>query len=138
LLAATCIITIASCLAGLAYNVVTLRVAFSGDFEDVAELKKAPYFYQAFYAMSAICVTFYLSLIVSSVGLMAGNARSLLPFTVAMTLEVVYIVSVRALWKHPTKGYSVASATGVANGGLMFQFIILLPVWAPVVLWAAR
>jgi hypothetical protein len=33
----------------------------------------------------------------------------------------------------------VAGATGVANGGMMAQFFILLPIWGPVVvLWARQ
>jgi hypothetical protein len=33
---------------------------------------------------------------------------------------------------------SVGAATGIANGGLMAQFIILFPLWAPLVVWWAR
>ncbi len=48
-------------------------------------------------------------------------------------------VGIGILWTVPKIGLSVAGATGAANGGLMAQFIILFPLWAPfAVHWARK
>jgi hypothetical protein len=49
--------------------------------------------------------------------------------------ELIYLFAIGALWLKPTFGRSIAAATGVANGGLMAQFVVLLPIWGPVSLW---
>lgn len=131
----TAIITILCCLLGLLYNCSSLTSAFSGTFGSADE---QPVFYLAFYAMSAVCIVFYLCLIGFSIDLIRGNFRTFVPFIVVLLLEVAYFFSISALWMHPTIGGSVAGATGVANGGLMPQFFILLPLWAPIVLCLAK
>jgi len=51
--------------------------------------------------------------------------------------EVMYFFFIAMLWIHPEFGLSIGAATGVANGGLMFQFLIGFPLWAPLaVIWA--
>jgi hypothetical protein len=55
-----------------------------------------------------------------------------------LLFEVIYFLSVSLLWTRLTSGMSVAAATGVANGGLMVQFVILFPLWGPLVLWWAK
>jgi len=137
----TTLITILCCFYGLIYNLSTLKVAISGGFEEVEEADEpmdTPYFYPAFYSMSAVCFVFYVCLLAFSVDLISGSFRTLIPFTIVAVLEVIHFVSVAKMWRHPRFGYSVAAASGVANGGLMAQFVILLPLWAPLVLWYAK
>lgn len=56
-----------------------------------------------------------------------------------LLFEIVYFFSLGMLWLAPSMGMSVAAATGVANGGLMAQFLILFPLWAPLLaFWARR
>ena len=131
----TAIITVLCCLFGLFYNSSSLISASSGAFENVDD---QPYFYQAFYSMSVICIVFYLCLLGFSIDFIRGNFRTVIPFTGVLIIEVVYFFSIGSLWMDPKIGMSVAGATGVANGGLMAQFIILLPLWAPIVLWVAK
>ena len=128
-------VTVVACLIGLYYNFSTLTIDMSNSSDD---FETPPYFYQAFYSMSAICILFYLSLLVMSADFIRGNYRMLLPFTGVMVAEVIYFFLVGALWFHPQFGRSIAAATGVANGGLMIQFATLLPLWAPLALWAAK
>jgi len=132
---ATAIITILCCLFGLFYNFSSLMSAFSEEFENG---ENQPYFYTAFYSMSIICILFYICLIGFSVDFIRGHFRTIIPFTAVLIAEVVYFFSIGTLWLHPEFGMSIAAATGVANGGLMAQFIILLPLWAPIVLWVSK
>ena len=88
------------------------------------------YFYPAFYTMSAVCVVCYVLLLACSTALLRSRVRWSGLLTGVLVFEVVYFFAVAALWMVPTIGQSVAGATGVANGGLMAQFIILFPLWA--------
>ncbi len=132
---ATAIITILCCLFGLFYNSSSLISAFSGVFGNKED---QPYFYAAFYSMSVICILFYICLIGFSIDLIRGHFRTIIPFTGVLIVEVIYFFSIGTLWLHPKFGMSIAAATGVANGGLMAQFTILLPLWAPIVLWVSK
>ncbi len=97
------------------------------------------YFYAAFYAMSVICIVCYLALLwggVRLVRLRFSGSRLLIG---VWMFEVVYFLGVGFMWHVSEVGASVAGATGVANGGMMAQFVILLPFWGPIaVVWAKR
>ena len=134
----TALITILCCLIGLYYNISGLKAVISKGHGQPEEIEAAPFIWPAFYTMSAICIAFYLCLIGFSIDLIGGSSRAVVPFAIVMFLEAVYLVGVGALWKHPTIGYSFACASGIANGGLMVQFIIALPLWAPFILWMAK
>jgi hypothetical protein len=114
-----------------------MTVALSGAFPPDKDL---PYFYQAFYAMSAICILCYLTLIFCGVAFLRRTVRFVWLFVSIMIFEVVYFFSLGFfLWPMPQLGLSVAGATGVANGGLMVQFLILFPLWGSILaLWAKR
>lgn len=56
-----------------------------------------------------------------------------------LLFEIGYFVLVGMSWQLPDFGESIAGASGVANGGMMAQFFILLPLWGPpAVLWIKR
>jgi hypothetical protein len=94
-------------------------------------------FYRAFWAMSAVCVICYIVLLICSVNLVLLRLGWSRPFIAVVLFEVVYFTGVAALSLHPVIGRSVAAATGVANGGLTVQLMILFPFWAPLILlWA--
>jgi hypothetical protein len=131
----TAVTTIICCLIGLLYNYNTIAIIRTGAFE---RLPQEPHFYPAFYTMSAICIVFNLVLICFSMDFLRGFFRCLKSFTIVMVFKVINFFAIGAFWLHPTLGRSVASATGVANGGLMAQFLILLPLWAPLVLFIAQ
>ncbi len=131
------LVSIVAAVVGLCYHANVLVAAFDGRFSDAASKEQLAGFYPAFYTMSAICVTCYLLLLASGVNLMRARLRWAGLLMAVLIFEVAYALGVRALWASPL-GPPIAAATGVANGGLMVQFIILFPLWAPLVLWRAR
>lgn len=124
---------------GLYYNGSSIVVSFSGAFTEGESRHDTPYFYPAFYIMSAICILCYSLLIVFGVQFIRGRAFRVEWFITLVLFEIVYFFSIGMLWLVPGIGMSVAAATGVANGGLMVQFLILFPLWAPLLaFWAQR
>jgi hypothetical protein len=89
--------------------------------------------YTAFYLMSAICIVCYLSIIAASVGLCLGSATCARLLAMVLLFEVLYFFAIGALWTLPTAGRGIGAATGIANGGLMVQFLLLMPIWIPIV-----
>ncbi|XZE42740.1 hypothetical protein SH467x_002272 [Pirellulaceae bacterium SH467] len=118
---------------GLLYNASSLSAAFSGAFDKVPDIAALPHFYTAFYLMSAICIVCYLFIIVASVGLCLGSATCARLLAILLLFEVFYFFAIGALWTLPIVGPGIGAATGVANGGLMVQFLLLMPIWIPVV-----
>jgi len=98
-----------------------------------------PYFLPAFLIMSGLCIGFYVILLVFGIQFVRGRTGLIRMFSGLMVCEVIYFLSVSFLWLMPGIGRSIGAATGVANGGLMFQAVILFPLWAPfAVKWAKR
>jgi hypothetical protein len=125
-------------LLGLCYNGITLFSALQGAFSGSVADQGLKYFYPAFYAMSAVCITCHMLLVVFGIDLLRQRFRFSWFLTGVLVFEIVYFVSLGPLWLVPGVGMSIAAATGVANGGLMAQFVILFPLWAPPLLWWAR
>lgn len=113
--------------------------SFSGAFTSGESRQDTPYFYPAFYIMSAICMGCYALLTIFGVQFIRGRAFHVGWFTTLLLFEIVYFFSLGMLWLAPSIGMSIAAATGVANGGLMAQFLIFFPLWAPLLaFWAQR
>jgi hypothetical protein len=124
---------------GLYYSVSSLIVSFSGAFAAIESRHDTLYFYPAFYTMSAICIGCYALLAVFGIQFIRGQVAHLQSFITLVVFEVVYFFSIAGLWLVPGLGMSVGAATGIANGGLMIQFLILFPLWAPLLAsWARR
>jgi hypothetical protein len=120
---------------GLWYNLMTLFT----DFSDLVQEKGIVYFYPAFYTMSAICIACYVALLLCGVQFVQLRTSLLKLFVGVIIFEIVYFFSIGPMWLIPKIGMSIGAATGVANGGLMFQAFILFPLWAPFIAgWAAR
>jgi hypothetical protein len=49
-----------------------------------------------------------------------------------LLLEVLYFFAIGGLWTLPNAGRGIGAATGIANGGLMVQFVLLMPIWIPI------
>ncbi|MCP4590551.1 MAG: hypothetical protein GY842_07395 [bacterium] len=107
---------------GFWHNGSSLFASFPSD-------PSTPYFSHAFYTMSAVCLACYLVLLVIGIQFIRLNSSLLRLFIGVMVFEVVYFFSVAFLWLAPGIGTSVCAATGVANGGQMFQFVTLFPLW---------
>ncbi len=131
-------VAVLAALFGLYYNGTTLILAIRGSFSEQDAQQKLTYFYPVFYSMSAICITFYFLLLVSGIALLRVRLGWSGFLSWLLLFEVIYFFSIGFLWLIPNVGMSIAAASGVANEGLMVQFIILFPLWAPLVLWWAR
>ena len=75
-------------------------------------------------------------LIGCAIDMLRLRARSGRLLSLVLLFEVCYFFAVGFFWMEPTIGQSIAAATGVANGGMMAQFLILFPIWAPILLAA--
>ena len=125
-------------LLGVLYNARSLTVALTGGFDELVAMKNMSWFYPAFYAMSAICIGFYVALAWCGFQFLRLRTNATWPFCVLMLVEVAYFFTIGTLAVHaPDLG--VAGALGVANGGLMAQYFILLPLWGPIcAIWTRR
>lgn len=120
---------------GLLYSLTTLFM----DFSDLTSDHDFPYFYPAFYTMSGICIGCYIVLLACGVQFIRLRTRLIGLFVGVIIFEVVYFISIGLMWLIPGIGMSIGAATGVANGGLMFQAFILFPLWAPLLAgWAHK
>ena len=120
---------------GLYYNYYTASIAITGGFERVNSESKLLFFYPIFTVMSAICVLCYLLLSWAGLQFLLGRNFSRLIFTGLMIFEPVFFFGHIVWWFIPFIGLSIGASTGVALGGLMYQFNILFPIWAPLLLW---
>jgi hypothetical protein len=120
---------------GFYYNFMSL-IAVSAKNMDTSE---TPYFYPAFFLMSAICIICHTILLICGIQFFRVHTKIFPVFMGILIFEVLYSFLIGILWLVPNIGLSIAAATGVANGGLSFQLITLFFVWAPLlVLWAKR
>lgn len=102
---------------------------------------QTPYFQPAFLVMTAICSVCYVSLIILGLLFLRLKTQYRQFLLGLMIFELIYFFFLALSWAIPNRSIalSIAAATGVANGGLMFQFILLFPIWAPIaVYWAHR
>jgi hypothetical protein len=128
------IITITCAVLGIAYNAGSLTHLIGRDGE--RELTRLTPFALAFWGMTGICLACYGALIFGGLQLLRGRSQALFLLAGVWLFEILYFVIVAASWLLPEVGLSIAAATGVANGGLMLQFVILLPLWGPLLaLW---
>jgi len=107
---------------GLWYNGSMIFAEFPDD-------PSEPYFRHAFYTMSAICVACYSMLAYVGVQFVRAKSSPLRLFVGLMIFEVAYVFGLGAFWSTSRLGLSIAAASGVANGGLMFQLVALFPLW---------
>lgn len=126
---ATCAIAV-EC---LMYNLGTMRV----DFSSMPMVADQPYFDQAFRIMSGICITLYVLLFAIGVQFIRGKTGVWPLLMFLLILEFFYFMSLSAMWMSTEYGMSIAAATGVANGGMMYQIGWWYPIWAPVVAFFA-
>jgi hypothetical protein len=101
----------------------------------------APYFLQAFTAMTAINLTFEIMLAAAGVRLWQKRPEGLTICNVLFPVEVLYflVITVLSFPAFPrTSTMSLAGATGIGNVGLVVQWITGYPIVALVVLNLAR
>jgi len=135
------VVAIIVALGGLIYNGISLSFAQSGAYSDLIKQQKLSYFYQAFYAMSGICIICYVIILLSGIALIRKRDSWSIILTGVLIFEVIYFLANSLFWAllEFDSRMSVAAATGVANGGLTIQGVILFPLWAPFLLrWAKK
>jgi hypothetical protein len=89
--------------------------------------------------MSVICVGFYMLLLASGVQLIRKKTNWAFVLLAIVVLEIAYFLVVGWLWAHPPNRVSIAAASGVSSGGLMYQIYVVFPIWGPLLaLWARR
>ena len=132
------LVAVLAALFGLYYNSMSLSSALGGAFADMAAEKGLIFMMPAFYIMSSICIVCYLILLACGLDMIRARVRCFWLMTSVLLFEIAYFFLVSVLWMVPDIGMSVGAATGIANGGLMIQYAILFPLWAPIVLSWAR
>jgi hypothetical protein len=123
---------------GLLYNSASFYAVATGALDTVQTEKPMPYLYQAFYVLSAVCVACYIALAICGIQFLRLSTSLIWLLVGVFIVEAIMWFATGRFWSHPTYGHSVAAATGISQGGLVPQFFILLPLWAPVVVWLAR
>jgi len=126
------IISIIVALLGIAYNVSSLSVDFNEAYSELNAEYNLEYFHTAFITMSAICLTLFTALIITGIQLIRGKSIWAYTLLIIIIIEIIYYLALSRMWLHPTYGTSIGAATGIANGGLVAQVIILFPIWAPI------
>jgi len=129
--------------AGIWYNSEYLTVDYSETLETQSaenpEIKGDDLsdFYTVFYVLSGICISFYIILAITGIQLIRLKISWVFVLLGIVVAEVVYYIVLGRLWGLPQYGRSIAAATGVSSGGLVFQGLSLFPIWAPLAaLWA--
>ncbi len=122
---------------GLWYNYSTLFLDYSLLLEQPEKEHEFENFYPIFYTMSGICLGFYLILIASGVQLIRKKTGWAFVLLAVVLVELSYFVIVGYFWVHSPCRFSIAAASGVSSGGLMYQAAVVFPIWGPLsALWA--
>jgi len=126
------VVSILTGVAGLAYSATTF-------FRDYAQSAgpETPYFYACFYLMSGICIMCCAGLVYAGKRFLRGDSEPIKWFIGLLVFEVCFFFAIGTAWASgviwPEFAMSVAAATGIATGGLSFQFAVLFPLWGPFV-----
>lgn len=129
-------------LAGIGYNAITLTQDYSGTLQEFSndpeyDEESLSHFYTVFYALSGICILFYLLLAFTGVQLIRSKHNWVFVLLGIVVVEVLYFFMLGQSWRSPEYGLSIAAASGVSSGGLMFQAFVLFPLWGPLAaIWA--
>jgi len=133
------ILTVVLAAAGLVDTAGSFYRVISGALDELVTESGLPYFYPAFYVMASVCVAFYLVLAFCGVRFIRLRSELWWLFTAVLVTEVVYLFSIGYwLWPNRTLGHSVAGATGISTVGLTYQFFLLFPLWAPILVYVAH
>ena len=136
------IVSILSSILGLLYNLLFSAWGnHLGAFDILVKEKHLTYFFQAFYIMSGICLICYILLMICGIYFIRQKDRFVSMFVGVLLFEMLYFICLGFINDRLDEPYSVsiAAATGVANGGLMYQFFILFPIWgSALAIWMKR
>ncbi|MEN6384313.1 MAG: hypothetical protein ABFD79_03860 [Phycisphaerales bacterium] len=124
---------------GFLYNIAILYSLFVSP-KDIQN-ENTPYFYLAYSIMTFVCIVCYVILLICGIHFIRLRTRLLFLFAGLFIFEFFYIFLIGISWVVtmwlPEFGKSIASATGLAIGGLSWQIWTLFPLWAPILAWWA-
>ena len=132
------VLAIASAVFGLWYNALTFSAIYTDQSFESALPAPTPFFRQAFYVMSAICIASYLILAWCGVQFLRLSTAWWWVFGLVGIVELLLLPVLGRLWLDREWGMSIGAASGIAVGGLMPQLIVLFPLWGPIAVWLAR
>jgi hypothetical protein len=129
------VVTITMATIGLWFNGAAVYKYFSILVEQIDD----PHFCPVFCAMSMISCLCNIALLICGIQFVRRRTNLLKLFVGVIVFEITYFLSLGPASLVPEIGVSVASASMVANGGMLFQGLTLFPLWAPfLAVWAAR
>jgi hypothetical protein len=132
-------VTLSCSLGGLFLCWQSVQRALNGEFDALILQHQVPHFYFYFYPMLFITITCCLVLAWCGFDQLRARLSHLITFVSLLIFEVLYLFIIGGfVWRLSSNPMDVAAASGVANQGLMAQVMVLLPIWAPIVLWRAK
>ena len=138
LLRAVGIVAVLLAAGGVLYTATSLYTVASGGIDELAVEAGTPSVHSAFYVMATICLFFYAVVLICGIQFIRLRSSLWWLFSAVLVAEVAFYFLVGWLWSHPTFGESIAGASGISSGGLVLQFVVLFPLWAPIVVWLAH
>lgn len=95
----------------------------------------SPYFLRTFYVMATVVVVINIALAWSGWQFVKGKFSGVPPFVFVLACACAYLLptAVRYFANFPSFGHSVAGATGIALGGMLFQWKTEFPILAPLI-----
>ena len=125
---------IAGCL-GLRYSFSILSM----DLSFLTEGKDVPKLYPVIYSLSAICVACYLGLILTGIQLIRKKTKFIHLMAGIFIIEIILLSFSMDIILLPEFGIDYAIIPPIATAGMMYQFIILFPLWSIVLgYWAKK
>lgn len=118
---------------GVAATLSTARNVVRGKADDLTD--DAPHFRQMFFLFSVLNVVFNILLGLIAGALLLGYPIPWWQFVAVFVPQVVYVLFLGVMWRHPRLGMSIGAATGCGNVGITLPFLCLLPIWGPIALW---
>jgi hypothetical protein len=98
------------------------------------------YFTESYFVMAGICCCCFATLAYCAVSFLRCRFEAFRLFVLLVLVEIGYALCLIILLPAFPRNValSVGAATGVANGGLVAQAYLLLPLWGPFAVFVAR
>lgn len=116
----------------LATLIAVFKCMRSNDKED-----KEPEFRKFFFLFSGLSLFYNLILVALGALLIAARPISWWLFLIVLLFPWIYTGWLGKLWRNPSYGLALGTATGVGNVGMAMPSMFLLPIWGPLALWIA-
>lgn len=115
-------------LLGLWHSAATLAQEAAGRFAPADEVL----FRRILYPLTWCCVAGYIWQAEMGLRFLRGEKGALLRFTGLLVGQTLFFFGLHAACLLPALRGDAAAAAGLATGGLLFQLLLLFPVWGPI------